>query len=135
VTVQIAALVGAAATVIAMLEMLRRRQLREKYAVLWLTLGAGLIVMAVFPDLLITVGHQLGFTAPSNLLFLVAGLVLLLISVHLSWEVSRLEDETRILAEEIALLRLEVQSRPPDRPASPERPLPPELRHPPNRRW
>jgi hypothetical protein len=116
VTVQIAALIGAAATVIAMVEMLRRRQLREKYAILWLTLGVGLVIIAVFPGLLITIGHRLGFTAPSNLLFLVAGLVLLLISVHLSWEVSRLEDETRILAEEVALLRLEVESRPPERP-------------------
>lgn len=115
-TVQVAALVGASVTVIAMVEMLRRRQLREKYAVLWLTLGGGLVVLAVFPGLLVGVGKRLGFAAPSNLLFLVAGLVLLLISVHLSWEVSRLEDETRILAEEIALLRLQVESRPPDSP-------------------
>jgi hypothetical protein len=116
VTVQIAALIGAAATVIAMVEMMRRRQLREKYAVLWLALGAGLVVIAIFPGLLIAAGRHLGFTAPSNLLFLVAGLVLLLISVHLSWEVSRLEDETRILAEEIALLRLQVESPPTDPP-------------------
>jgi hypothetical protein len=112
-TVQIVALIGAIATVISMVEMLRRRQLREKYAVLWLTLGAGLVVLAVFPGLLVAIGRHLGFTAPSNLLFLVAGLVLLLISIHLSWEVSRLEDETRILAEEIALLRLQVESPPP----------------------
>jgi hypothetical protein len=108
--VQLAAVLAAAATVVFMVEMLRRRQLREKYAVLWLTLGLGLVMMAIFPGLLVTVGRSLGFVAPSNLLFLVAGLTLLLISVHLSWEVSRLEDETRILAEEIALLRMQVES-------------------------
>ncbi|HEX2805202.1 MAG TPA: DUF2304 domain-containing protein [Kineosporiaceae bacterium] len=108
--VQIAAVLGAAATLVIMVEMLRRRQLQEKYAVLWLALGVGLVVMAIFPGLLVTVGRWLGFVAPSNLLFLVAGLVLLLISVHLSWEVSRLEDETRILAEEVALLRVQVES-------------------------
>ena len=37
--VQLAAVLAAAATVVFMVEMLRRRQLREKYAVLWLTLG------------------------------------------------------------------------------------------------
>ena len=108
---QFAAVLGAATTVVIMVEMLRRRQLREKYAVLWLGLGVGLVVIALFPGLLIFAGRQLGFTAPSNLLFLVTGLVLLLISIHLSWEVSRLEDETRVLAEEIALLRLQVESR------------------------
>jgi hypothetical protein len=111
--VQIAAVLGAVATLVIMVEMLRRRQLREKYAVLWLALGMGLVVMAIFPGLLVTVGRWLGFVAPSNLLFLVAGLVLLLISVHLSWEVSRLEDETRVLAEEIALIRLQLESQPP----------------------
>lgn len=108
---QFAAVLGAATTVVIMVEMLRRRQLREKYAVLWLGLGVGLVAIALFPGLLIFAGRQLGFTAPSNLLFLVTGLVLLLISIHLSWEVSRLEDETRVLAEEIALLRLQVESR------------------------
>jgi hypothetical protein len=46
---------------------------------------------------------------PSNLLFFVAALVLLIVCVQLSWEVSRLEDETRALAEEVAILRLEAQ--------------------------
>ena len=47
--VQIAAVLGAAATLVIMVEMLRRRQLQEKYAVLWLALGVGLVVMAIFP--------------------------------------------------------------------------------------
>jgi hypothetical protein len=40
--------------------------------------------------------------------------VLLLVSVHLSWEASRLEEETRTLAEEVALLRMQVESLHPD---------------------
>jgi hypothetical protein len=111
--VYLVAALAAVATVVVMVEMLRRRQLQEKYAVLWLALGVGLLLMALFPSLLVTVGRRLGFVAPSNLLFLVAGLVLLLISMHLSWEVSRLEDETRVLAEEIALIRLQLESQPP----------------------
>lgn len=110
------ALLGALFTSAAMVEMLRRRQLREKYAVLWLGLGLGLVIVAIFPGLLVFAGQLLGFAAPSNLLFMVAGSVLLLISVHLSWEVSRLEDETRLLAEEVALLRLQVESGQPDPP-------------------
>ena len=55
-------------------------------------------------------GHRLGIADPPNLLLFGAVLVLLLVSVHLSWEVSRLEEETRTLAEEIGLLRMQVES-------------------------
>ncbi len=36
--------------------------------------------------------------------------MLLLVSVHLSWEASRLEEETRTLAEEVGLLRMQVEA-------------------------
>ena len=106
-----AALVGALATLAVMIELLRRRQLREKYAVLWLLVGFGVAVLAVFPGLLDFAGGKLGVADPPNLMLFVAALVLLLVCVHLSWEVSRLEDETRSLAEEIALLRMQVESQ------------------------
>ena len=94
----------------AMLELLRRRQLREKYAILWLGVSLVVVVLAAFPSLLTWVGHRLGISDPPNLLLFGAVLVLLLVSVHLSWEASRLEEETRTLAEEIGLLRMQVES-------------------------
>jgi 2-polyprenyl-3-methyl-5-hydroxy-6-metoxy-1,4-benzoquinol methylase len=54
-------------------------------------------------------GGRVGVRTPSNLLFFLAALVLLGVCLHLSWEVSRLEDETRRLAEEHAVLRLQVE--------------------------
>lgn len=95
-------------TLLAMLELLRRRQLREKYAVLWLGVAVGVLVLGVFPGLLDDVAASLGVVDPPNLLLVVAVVVLLLVCVHLSWEVSRLEDETRVLAEEVALLGYEI---------------------------
>lgn len=107
-------LVGAAVTVAVMVDLLRRRQLREKYAVLWLVVGLAVAAIAIFPRLLREVADLFGVKTPSNLLFFVAGLVLLVVCVQLSYEVSRLEDETRALAEEVAILGLEVQRRGPD---------------------
>ncbi len=103
--VHIIALVGALVTLTVITELLRRRQLREKYAILWLVVAIGVAVLAVFPSLLEDVSHRLGVAVPLNLLLFVAALVLLMVSVHLSWEVGRLEDKTRLLAEEIAILR------------------------------
>lgn len=108
--VHLLALAAGLVTLTTMVELLRRRQLREKYAVLWLFIAVGISVLAVVPGLLDIVGRGLGVADPPNLLFSVAALLLLLVSVHLSWEVSRLEDETRALAEEVALLRMEQES-------------------------
>ena len=88
-----------------MLELLRRRQLSEKYAALWLIVGVGVLVLLLAPGLLQGISEALGFEVPANFLFLLALTLLLLVSVHLSWELSRLEDETRVLAEELAILR------------------------------
>lgn len=99
-----------ALTVLAlMFELLRRRQLREKYALLWLASGMISAALALFPGLLNWAARLLGVKDPVNLLLFGAALVLLLVCVHLSWEVSRLEGETRTLAEEIALLRFRVE--------------------------
>jgi hypothetical protein len=100
------AVVGAVLVLALMVELLRRRQLREKYAALWLLVGLGVLVLLVAPGLLTTVSDALGFEVPSNFLFFIALTLLLGVTVHLSWELSRVEEETRELAEEVAIIRM-----------------------------
>ena len=111
--VKIVSLVGGIAIVLVMVELLRRRQLKEKYAVLWLAVALAVGTLAVAPGLLDAVAGRLSVADPVNLLLFVGMLVLLSVCVHLSWECSRLEDETRSLAEEVALLRNQVERRDP----------------------
>ena len=111
--VKIVSLVGGVLVLLVMFELLRRRQLKEKYAVLWLVVSLTIAVLAVAPGLLDTVARRLSVADPVNLLLFVGMLVLLSVCVHLSWESSRLEDETRALAEEIALLRNQVEQQRP----------------------
>jgi len=85
-------------------ELLRRRQLREKYALLWLLVGLAVAPLALRPRLLDRVAQTLGVVSGVSLVLFLAVVFLLLVCVHLSWEVSRLEEETRTLAEHIALL-------------------------------
>jgi len=89
-------------------EMLRRRHLREKYAALWIIIGIGMLALAAFPQLLFWASGLLGVQVPSNLLFAMALLLLVLVCLHLSFEQSRSEDEIRVLAEEIGILSLKV---------------------------
>jgi hypothetical protein len=107
--VHVVALLSGGIVLVVMVEMLRRRRLREKYAALWLVTALGVAVFALFPRLLDVTADRLHVIDPVNLLLFAAMLLLLLVCIHLSWETSRLEDETRALAEEVALLRLQVE--------------------------
>jgi len=107
--VEIVSLIAGVGVLALMVELLRRRQLKEKYAFLWLAVALVVAVLAVAPALLDTVAGWLDVADPVNLLLFVGLLVLLSVCVHLSWECSRLEDETRSLAEEVALLRNQVE--------------------------
>jgi hypothetical protein len=101
-------LVVAALTILFILRLVRRRQLRAKYSMLWLTVGVAVAVFAVFPDLLNPISDALGIYYEPATFLLFATVFLLCIVLHFSWELSRLEDRTRTLAEEQALLREEV---------------------------
>lgn len=87
-----------------MLELVRRRQLREKYALLWLAVGVGGVVVVLGRKFLDRVARAAGVEYGASVFFLGAILFLLLVCIHLSWEVSRLEERTRTLAEELALM-------------------------------
>jgi hypothetical protein len=108
-------LVGSLATLVFLFEMLRRRQLREKYALLWVAVAVVTIVVALVPGALTRASDLVGVEVPANLLFFLASMLLLLVSIQHSYELGRLEERNRTLAEEVALLRLEITSRGPER--------------------
>jgi hypothetical protein len=98
-------LVTSIGMVLAVLLMLRVGKLREKYAVLWLVVGGLSIVLGLFPSLLDFAASAVGVRVPANLLFALSIVLLVGVGLHVSRELTILEDETRILAEEVALLR------------------------------
>jgi hypothetical protein len=91
--------------------LVRARQLRSKYALLWLVIGLMLLPLAAVPGVLNTVSEWLGvFYSPTIFLLFAVGFLFLVV-VHYSWELSRLENRTRTLAEELALLRAQLEDR------------------------
>jgi len=83
----------------------RHQRMKERYAALWLIIGAIIIVLGAFPTLLNGVADFVGVALPVNLLFLLSILLLMGVSIHLTLELSRLSEKTRILAEEVAILK------------------------------
>lgn len=90
--------------------LLRSGRLREKYVALWVVVGGGIVLLAIFPRLLQIAADLLHFRVPSNLLFVLSIVMLLGIIVQLSLELSAMEEETRTLAEHVAILDTEVSS-------------------------
>ena len=98
--------------------LLRTRRIQEKYAAVWILVAMAVAVLGAFPKLVFWLAALVGVGLPANLLFALAIVTLLAVSIQLSSELSSLEEESRTLAEEIALLRLELRT--PPRPASPK---------------
>ncbi|MHA7285123.1 DUF2304 domain-containing protein [Arthrobacter sp. MDT3-44] len=111
----IAAFVLAIIIVAVVLDLLRRKKIREKYAALWLIVGAATVVLGAFPQLLAIAAETVGVEIPSNLLFALGILFVLGVLLHLSVEISSVEDETRALAEEVAILRAQLEALAPQR--------------------
>jgi hypothetical protein len=106
---QVVGLVTALALLLLLLELLRRRRLREKYALVWSVLALISLVGAAAPSLLYKLTDLVGFELPVNLIFFIAFLVLFALSVQFSLELGRQEERVRTLAEELAILRLEIE--------------------------
>jgi len=89
-----------------LVNLMRKRRLREKYAILWIVLAALVIIIGAFPELVIALTRLVGVELPVNLVFAVALVFLLIVCIHLSTEITAIEEKTRTLTEELALLRL-----------------------------
>lgn len=99
----------AVAVLVTVVMMLRSQLLREKYAVLWVVVGVLIVILALFPNLLEFLAESVNVTVPSNLLFTLSILMLLGVLLQMSLEVSRLDEEARVLSEETAILRLQME--------------------------
>jgi hypothetical protein len=108
--VQIVAVIVTAVILGVVLELVRRRRLVERYALLWMSAAVALLVLAVWRGALNLLADLLGIAFPPNALFLVAFGVVLILLLHFSIATSRLSEETKILAQEIARLDEELRA-------------------------
>ena len=101
---QIVAIFGAIALLLFVLELVRRRALMERYALLWLGSSVVILVLAVWQDALTVLARNLGIVSAPNALFFVALAFVLLLLLHFSAAMSRLADQSKVLAQRQALL-------------------------------
>jgi hypothetical protein len=102
--IQLVTILGAAVLLVTVLEMVRRRRLMERYALLWLLSAVVLLALAIWSGALAKVSRAIGVIYPPNALFFIAFGFVLLLLLHFSYVVSRLTDQSKVLAQRQALL-------------------------------
>lgn len=107
-TQRVIAILVSGGLLLLILELVRRKRLMERYALLWLFSTLLLLVLSVWSGLLNSVAAALGVSYPPSALFAVAFGVVLVLLVHFSLAVSRLSDQNKVLAQRLGLLQQNV---------------------------
>jgi hypothetical protein len=102
--IQIVSIVVAVALLILVLELVRQRRLLERYALLWLLAAVVLLGLAIWRGLLEDIAGWIGVAYPPNALFVIAFGAILLLLLHFSVATSRLAEQSKVLAQRLALL-------------------------------
>jgi hypothetical protein len=112
VKISIAAAIASLLLILIVLELIRGRRLKERYALLWLVTGVVLLVLSAWRGGLNTIAGWLGVeTYPPAILFAVATLFIIIVLLHYSTVLSQLDDQSTVLAQRIALLEQQVMQR------------------------
>jgi hypothetical protein len=102
--VQLFAALGSAVLLALVVELIRTRRLRERYALLWLATAGVILVFAVWRSGLHELSQALGVAYPPNALFVLAILFMLILLLHFSTVISKLSDRSTLLTQQLALL-------------------------------
>jgi hypothetical protein len=106
---QIIAVVVTLAIFLLILDLVRRRRLAERYALLWMLAAAALLVLSIWTNGLEVIADAMGIQQPANAIFILAFGVIFVLLLHFSVATTRLAEETKILAQESARLEHELR--------------------------
>jgi hypothetical protein len=107
--IQVVAIVAAVGLLIVVLELVRRRRLMERYALLWLFSATVILALAIWQEALNEIARAMGIISAPNALFFVAVGFILLLLLHFSAAMSRLSDQSKVLAQRQAILEQRIR--------------------------
>jgi hypothetical protein len=108
--VSVAASIASILLLLVVLELIRGRRLKERYALMWLATGVVLLALSLWRGGLNTIAGWLGVGYPPAILFAVATLFVIVVLLDYSTVLSRLSDQNTLLAQELALLRRRIEA-------------------------
>lgn len=106
--IQLLAIVVGLGIGVLILELIRKKKLLERYALLWLAFTVMLMIISIWRDLLEKIAALMGIYYAASALFLIAFFCGLLLMLHVTVVISRLTEQNTILAQKIAMLENKV---------------------------
>ncbi|MCO1603203.1 MULTISPECIES: DUF2304 domain-containing protein [Desulfosporosinus] len=85
-------------------EQVRRRRLAVEYSLIWIVAGMGMIVLSLWKDGIEYIADLMGIYYAPSAIFVIFGILVFVLCVHFSLEISRLSSNNRVLVQRIALL-------------------------------
>ncbi len=107
---QIFALILSVLVFVVVVDMVRKRRLREEYSVLWLVTSVLMFMLVLRYEWLVSLTALIGAGLPTTTLFLFSIIFLMLLSVQFCIKISRLTDQVKNLSQENALMKREIES-------------------------
>jgi len=107
---QIFALIVSALVFVIVIDMVRKRRLREEYSVLWLVTSVLMFALVLRYEWLVALTSMIGAGLPTTTLFLGSIIFLMLLSVQFCIKISQLTDQVKNLSQENALMKREIES-------------------------
>ena len=101
---RVVAVAGTLGMLIVVIELVRRRRLKEEYSVLWVLTSVVLLVLAIWYELLLKITSAIGAVLPTSTLFFFGLGFALAMLLHFSVRVSALERRVTMLIQEVALM-------------------------------
>ena len=106
---QLLAIISAVGLLIIVLELVRRRRLREEYSWIWLLTAIGYLAIAIVPGLIEWVAGAIGSVRPTSVFAFFGLFFLFLVSIQFSVQISRLAEQNKDLAQQVAILDSELR--------------------------
>ena len=107
--IKVFGLLASAILVIYIIDLVRKKKLREEYSFIWFVIGISMIIFLLRFDLIMALTRFLGVLSPNNVIFFFSVLFLLIIALQFSVKISNLTDQIKILAQENTLLRKKIE--------------------------
>lgn len=91
--------------------LLRKGSVKEGFAILWLGSAGAVLLLAIFPGIAQSLSRLAGIELASNLIFFVAILLLVTVSLVVTHEIGNLQQKVQILTQEVAILRNKIEDK------------------------
>lgn len=106
---QTLAIIGSILIILLLIELVRRRKIKENYSLLWFAVAIVFLVLSLWRESLIWLAMILGVDYAPAALFLILIMALYLLSIHFSIVISGLSEKNKDLSQEIGLMKLEIK--------------------------